>query len=434
MKHLEPQRVTAFQELGINSRLLHVLHRQKFLEPTAIQHQAIPLAIAGKDIIGIAQTGTGKTFAFGLPLLQRLADAEGSGLIIVPTRELAYQIDQALAPFSAALGLRTAVFVGGASLREQRESLRRNPRILLATPGRLNDHLEQGTVSLGDVRILVLDEADRMLDMGFKPQIERILRHVPRERQTLLFSATMPQDIVKLGTAHMKLPLRIEVAPPGTTVAQVEQELFIVRREEKLRLLEKLLQEYEGSALVFSRTKFGAKKIVRAVRAMGHRAAEIHSNRSLAQRREALEGFKTGRYRVLIATDIAARGIDVTGIEVVINFDLPPAGDYVHRIGRTGRAGREGRAISFASPDQREEIRSIERFIRTSLRTRPLPQLPPPRAILAPEQPAAARRAPNGRSAAARSPQSPHRRFRPHGRGQRKPGRRSAWHPPAPAR
>ncbi|TSC98779.1 MAG: Uncharacterized protein Greene101449_848, partial [Candidatus Peregrinibacteria bacterium Greene1014_49] len=254
---------------------------------------------------------------------------------------------------------------------------RRNPRVLIATPGRLNDHLEQGTVSLKEVSILVLDEADRMLDMGFKPQIDRILKHVPKTRQTMLFSATMPKEIWALASAQMQLPLRIEVAPPGTAAANVEQEVFVVRKEDKLRLLEQLLREYQGSVLVFSRTKHGAKKMTRSLITMGHSAAEIHANRSLAQRKAALQGFKTGIYRVLVATDIAARGIDVSGIEVVINFDLPDdAGDYVHRIGRTGRAGKEGRAISFATPDQTGDIRSIERLTRIPLKRRTHAALP----------------------------------------------------------
>ncbi|MEK7563918.1 MAG: DEAD/DEAH box helicase [Patescibacteria group bacterium] len=357
-----------------------MLGRLNLTVPTPIQHQAIPVAVLGKDVIGIAQTGTGKTFAFGLPLLQRLSQAPGRALIVLPTRELAAQVDEALAPFSAALGIRTAVFVGGAPMFRQREALRRNPRVLIATPGRLNDHLEQKTVSLKEVSILVLDEADRMLDMGFKPQIDRILKHVPRQRQTMLFSATMPQEIWALASAQMQLPLRIEVAPPGTAAAKVEQEVFVVRKEDKLRLLEQLLREYQGSVLVFSRTKHGAKKMTRSLITMGHSAAEIHANRSLAQRKAALQGFKTGIYRVLVATDIAARGIDVSGIEVVVNYDLPddPA-DYVHRIGRTGRAGKEGRAISFATPDQVGDLRSIERLIKISIKRKThaaLPQLP----------------------------------------------------------
>ena len=382
MNHIAKPSAQTFHELAIVPSIMHVLDRLKFTIPTPIQHQAIPVALQGKDIIGIAQTGTGKTLAFGIPLLQRLSQGKGRALIVAPTRELAYQIEEALIPLASMLHIQTAVFVGGASMNLQRGMLRKNPRILIATPGRLNDHLEQGTVTLREVNILVLDEADRMLDMGFKPQIERILKHVPKDRQTLLFSATMPHDIVKLATQHMKLPLRIEVAPAGTAAANVEQELFIVKKEEKIRLLEKLLEEYTGTVLVFSRTKHGAKKITRSVRSMGHTSAEIHANRSLGQRREALEGFKSGKYRVLVATDIAARGIDVTGIAVVVNFDLPNAAeDYVHRIGRTARAGQAGRAISFASPDQSKEVRNIERLIRSTLRKKPLPPLPPPRAM-----------------------------------------------------
>ena len=368
-----------FEGLGIAQVFLKVLAGKNLTHPTPIQHQAIPIAIEGKDVIGIAQTGTGKTLAFGLPLLQQLSQSKGRGLILVPTRELAYQVEESLLPFAKQCGIVTAVFVGGASMYLQRQMLRQNPRVLIATPGRLNDHLEQRTVTLREVSILVLDEADRMLDMGFKPQIERILSHVPRKRQTMLFSATMPSDIAKLATAHMQLPLRIEVAPPGTTIKSVEQELFIVKKEDKLRLLEKLLCEYRGTILVFSRTKHGAKKIAHSIRAMGESAAEIHANRSLGQRREALDGFKKGKYRILVATDIAARGIDVSDIEVVLNFDLPnDPSDYVHRIGRTARAGKKGKAISFASPDQGSSIRDIERLIRSILRRSPLPAPLPP--------------------------------------------------------
>jgi len=351
--------------------MLSALARQKITVPTPIQHQAIPIAVVGKDVIGIAQTGTGKTFAFGLPLLQQLSQRPGRALILLPTRELAAQVGEALMPFSSTLGIGIAVFVGGEPMHRQRMALKRNPRVLIATPGRLNDHLEQRTVTLKEVNILVLDEADRMLDMGFKPQIDRILTHVPKKRQTMLFSATMPKEILELATREMHLPLRIEVAPPGTAAARVEQELCIVRKEDKQMLLEQMLKEHDGSILVFSRTKHGAKKITRILREHHFSAAEIHANRSLNQRREALEGFKSGKYRVLVATDIAARGIDVTGIAVVINYDLPDdAADYVHRIGRTGRAGREGLAISFATPDQASDIRSIERLVRAPLKRR----------------------------------------------------------------
>lgn len=365
-----PHQPSGFRELGVNDKILKILELRKFSVPTPIQHQAIPIALQGKDVIGIAQTGTGKTFAFGIPMVERLAKEGGRGLILVPTRELAYQVEESLNTFAPTFGIRIAVFVGGASMMLQRQMLKNNPRILVATPGRLNDHLEQGTVTLKEVKILVLDEADRMLDMGFKPQIDRILNKVPRERQTMLFSATMAQEILKLATAQMTLPLRIEVAPQGTSAENVEQEVFIMHREEKIVVLKKILEEKKGTVLLFSRTKHGAKKLTHQLIEMGHTAAEIHANRTLAQRRAALDGFKRGRYRVLVATDIAARGIDVKEISLVLNYDLPddPA-DYVHRIGRTGRAGSEGLAISFATPDQLKTLRDIEKLIRKPLKS-----------------------------------------------------------------
>src|SRR3989338_6922187 len=237
--------------------------------------------------------------------------------------------------------------------------------------------MEQKTLSFDGISILVLDEADRMLDMGFAPQLRQILNKLPKNRQTMLFSATMPDDIVRLATQHMKLPFRVEIARPGTAAERGEQELFIVKKEDKNKLLAKLLAEYRGAVLIFSRTKHGARKICNAVRDMGHRVAEIHSNRSLGQRREALDGFKSGRYRVLVATDIASRGIDVVGIEVVINYDLPEnPGDYVHRIGRTGRAGAPGKAISFAMPDEKDSVRAIEKLLRTAIAISKLPEIP----------------------------------------------------------
>ena len=373
-----PTESSGFREMGVCPALLKILDTRGITKPTPIQHQAIPLALQGKDLIGIAQTGTGKTFAFGLPMLQQLSEGKKRALIILPTRELAYQVEDALKPFASAFGIRTAVFVGGASAQLQRRMIKANPRILIATPGRLNDHLERKTVSLKEVEILVLDEADRMLDMGFKPQIDRILAQVPRKRQTLLFSATMPQDIVKLATAQMNLPLRIEVAPEGTTAAKVEQELIIVRQQNKSGLLQSLLKENKGQVLVFSRTKHGAKRITRALNENNFRAAEIHANKSLGQRRAALEGFKKGNHRVLVATDIASRGIDVTGIALVINYDLPDnPSDYVHRIGRTGRADLEGKAISFATPTQASHIRDIEKIIRAPLQRRQHASLAP---------------------------------------------------------
>ena len=357
-----------FYGLGIAPKILELLERMKFKVPTPIQFKAIPIAIEGKDIIGIAQTGTGKTLAFGIPMIQRLAQSPGRGLVLVPTRELALQVDETINKLGGTLGMRTAVLIGGASMHMQIQALRRNPRVIIATPGRLIDHLGQRNIRLDDVRILVLDEADRMLDMGFMPQIERIMQFIPRDKQTMLFSATIPEKIVKIAANNMKLPVSVEIARSGTAADKIVQELFIIRKEEKPILLGKLLDQYRGTVLLFSRTKRGASRISRGLRSMGYNAAEIHSDRSLAQRREALEGFKTGKYRILVATDIAARGIDVIGIELVINYDLPEdAENYVHRIGRTARAGHEGRAISFATPDQRGEVRDIERLMRSAL-------------------------------------------------------------------
>ncbi|MFH0921357.1 MAG: DEAD/DEAH box helicase [Fibrobacterota bacterium] len=366
-----------FYGLGIAPGLLEVVDKLHFHTPTPIQHKTIPMAIEGNDVVGIAQTGTGKTLAFGIPLIQRLAAQKGKALILAPTRELAIQIEEALHPFARAFTLHTAVLIGGASMSNQISALRRNPRILIATPGRLIDLMEQGEVRLEDAHILVLDEADRMLDMGFMPQIQRILRKVPRERQTLLFSATMPPDIVKIASAHMHLPVRTEIAPSGTAPESVTQEIFVVRNEHKPLLLQKLLQEYGGSVLLFTRTRRGAARVTTVLHKAGHNVAEIHSDRSLGQRREALEGFKAGKYRILVATDIAARGIDVTGIELVLNYDLPDDPEnYVHRIGRTGRAGREGHAISLATPAQGDEVRNIERIIRTSIEVSAHPEIP----------------------------------------------------------
>ncbi|HVY12135.1 MAG TPA: DEAD/DEAH box helicase, partial [Alphaproteobacteria bacterium] len=323
-----------FDDLGIAPKLLDILRSHKFITPTPIQKQSIPAAIAGKDIMGIAQTGTGKTLAFGVPMIQRLAQNRGAfkGLVVLPTRELALQVNETLKKIGGGIGLKTAILIGGENMNKQLRALRLNPHIIIATPGRLIDHMENRSVNLSAVGIAVLDEADRMLDMGFKPQINKIMQRVPEKRQTMLFSATMPDEIVSIAKSYMSLPLRIEVAPAGTAIDLVAQEVFFVNREDKMKLLENLLNESNGSVLVFCRTKHGASKVSRIINRMGHRAAEIHSNRSLNQRLEALDGFKIGRYRVLVATDIAARGIDVSGIQLVINYDLPDnAEDYVHR-------------------------------------------------------------------------------------------------------
>lgn len=377
---ITPLPSNGFSGLGIAPGLLDAIEKLKFTVPTPIQLRSIPPAIEGKDLIGVAQTGTGKTLAFGIPMIQRLAQVKGQGLVVLPTRELAIQVDESLRAVGRAIGLRTAVLIGGASMVLQRQALGKKPHVLIVTPGRLIDHMEQHSVSLRDIRVLVLDEADRMLDMGFSLQINRILAAVPTDRQTMLFSATMPNEIVTIAQKHMKLPVRVEIARSGTAAEKVVQEVFFIGKEGKPRLLDVLLSQVPGPILVFTRTKFAAKKLARQVKDMGHTATDIHSNRTLAQRREALDGFKSGKYRVLVATDIAARGIDVAGIEMVINYDLPGnPEDYVHRIGRTGRAGRAGRAVSFATFDQRNDIRDIERLMRTALKISPLPTLPPSR-------------------------------------------------------
>lgn len=358
-----------FFDLEIRDKLLEILEKKGFTNPTPIQYQVIPGALEGKDIIGIAQTGTGKTLAFGIPLIQNVALHKGQGLVIVPTRELALQVEKALTQIGAPLNLRTAVLIGGESQHRQVKKLKQKPHIVIATPGRLDDLIKQREYDLGKVTVIVLDESDRMLDVGFLPQIKRILTNAPANRQTMLFSATMPKSISDLASKFMRLPLSIEVAPQGTASKNVEQGVFIVRRDDKMKLLESLLADHKReTTLIFSRTKHGARKLAKKIRDMGHTATEIHSNRSQAQRKKALEGFAKGRFRVMVATDIAARGIDVKKISLVINYDLPDnTEDYVHRIGRTGRAGRYGKAISFATVSQKADVKKIETLIRKSL-------------------------------------------------------------------
>lgn len=365
--------VESFKALGLEPKLLTALEKAGFKTPTPIQGSSIPAGMKGEDIIGIAQTGTGKTLAFGLPILNRFIKngnrSRGRALMILPTRELALQVNESLAKLGRQFGLRTAILIGGAPMRPQLSELRNNPDIIVATPGRLIDHLQSRALDLRTVDVLVLDEADRMLDMGFAPQIKQILREVPSERQTLLFSATMPDTIVQIANNYMKKPVRIEVARAGSAATDVTQELFVVPQEEKNDLLGRLLFDYTGTVLVFTRTRSRASRITRYIRGGDHTVAEIHADRSLSQRRAALDGFKSGRFRVLVATDIAARGIDVSNIECVINYDLPDCPeDYVHRIGRTGRAGKSGHAVSFAAPDQSTLLRDIEKVIKSPVK------------------------------------------------------------------
>lgn len=357
-----------FYHLGIAPDMLKVLERLKFVTPTPIQQQAIPIALEGKDIMGVAQTGTGKTLAFGIPIVQRLAADGGQAVILVPTRELALQVAEALEPLLNAFEMVSVVLIGGVKIYGQIADIKRNPDVIIATPGRMNDHIYQGTLDLGRVVIAVLDEADRMLDMGFEPQVKSILRCLTNKEQTMLFSATMPSDVLKLATKYMKLPITIEIAPSGTAAKDVTQELFIVKEASKNDALKMLLQKYRGTVLVFIRTKMKASRITRNIRAMGVKVAEIHSDRTMGQRIQAIEGFKRGRYRVLVATDIAARGIDISMIELVINYDLPDdAENYVHRIGRTGRAGMEGHAVTLATPTQSHDVKKIESLMKKAL-------------------------------------------------------------------
>jgi len=373
-----------FSDLGIIQSLMNGINRHNFENPTPIQKKSIPAGIQGDDIIAVARTGSGKTLAYGIPMLQRLLrNKRGAGLVIVPTRELAVQVEEALQDIGRLIHMRSVVLIGGASMSLQRNALKKNPRIIIATPGRLIDHIKRRTVDLANVEVLVLDEADRMLDMGFIPDVKKILKSIPDKRQTMLFSATMRDEIEAIAGQLMENPTRIEIDRSGMTPVEVSHEMFFIENKAKSRLLAVKLKQCSGPVLVFTRTKWMARKLTAQVSHMGFATAEIHSNRSLMQRCKALEGFKRGRYQVLIATDIASRGIDVCGIELVVNYDMPAnSEDYVHRIGRTGRAGKTGHAISFATADQKGWIRNLERFMKTKLTISNLPILPSEKLLL----------------------------------------------------
>ncbi|MFZ5468496.1 MAG: DEAD/DEAH box helicase [Myxococcota bacterium] len=360
---------SSFASLGLSPQTLGALKEAGYEHPTPIQARAIPPALAGTDLIGCAATGTGKTAAFTLPMVERLSGKRGSrGLVLAPTRELASQIAEHVERFGGRRGLRSVTLIGGVSMQHQLRDLRRGADILIATPGRLIDHLQQGSVQLDGIEILVLDEADRMLDMGFKPQLTRILARLPRKRQTMLFSATMAGEVAQFAHAHLAHPTRVEVSRSGTTAQRAVQRVFQVPQDDKTPLLLALLADDDDSTLVFTRTRRRADKVARALERAGQKVARIHSDRSQSQREHALEGFRGGRYRVLVATDIAARGIDVAEIGHVVNYDLPHVPeDYVHRIGRTARAAASGRASSFAAPDELPLLRDIERFTRAQV-------------------------------------------------------------------
>jgi ATP-dependent RNA helicase RhlE len=358
--------ISSFEELPLRSTTLDAVARAGYITPTPIQARAIGIALTGRDLIGCAQTGTGKTAAFAIPTIERLAamrpGAGARALVLAPTRELALQIAQTF----AALGpeLRTVTLIGGEPMGPQLAGLGRRPDVIVATPGRLIDHVERRSATLASLRIVVLDEADRMLDMGFAPQVERILAMTPLDRQTLCFSATMPEGVERLVRTHLSRPERVAVGVVAKPVAAVTQRLYATENRDKTPLLLRLLGEDGGQTLVFTRTKHRADRLARAIASAGHRVTRLHADRTMSQRREALDGFRAGRYRVLIATDIAARGIDVPDIAHVVNFDLPhTAEDYIHRIGRTARAQARGQATSFATPEDRDQLRAIERHL-----------------------------------------------------------------------
>jgi len=412
-----------FNLLGLSPLTLQSLERAGYEAPTPIQQRAIPPALAGRDVIGCAATGTGKTAAFVLPLVERLAGKTGTrGLILAPTRELALQIAEHLQAFGGVHKVRGTVIIGGMPMPKQVQALGHKPQVVVATPGRLVDHLQHGTANLGQVEMLVLDEADRMLDMGFKPQLTRILTRLPKQRQTLMFSATMAGEVADFARAHLVDPVRIEVSRSGTTAERAEQALYLVSQLEKPALLLALLALGKESMLVFTRTKRRADKLARIVERAGHSVGRIHADRSQGQRRQALDGFKEGKYRVLVATDIASRGLDVEEIGHVVNFDLPHVPeDYVHRIGRTARMAASGLASSFAAPDEADLLRGIERLTRTAISRRPVPKDSP------------AFQAEQERSRKARMDSGPSQPGAGSGHRFQPPGRHARTHPKRPA-
>ncbi|MFT3838640.1 MAG: DEAD/DEAH box helicase [Myxococcaceae bacterium] len=371
--------VETFSQLGLSPAVLHALQVAGYKTPTPIQAKAIGPAMQGKDLIGCAATGTGKTAAFVLPLVERLAGRHGiRALILAPTRELALQIHEQVAKFGSHSKVRSAPLIGGVAMGPQVHALRSEPQIVIATPGRLIDHLEERNVKLDGIEALVLDEADRMLDMGFKPQLEQILKRLPHKRQTMLFSATMAGEVADFAKRALHVPVRVEVERSGTTAPRADQKVYLISQNEKTALLLALLAENDDSTLVFCRTKRRADRVARALQKAKHEPGLIHGERSQGQRRSALEGFKSGRHRVLVATDIAARGIDVAEIGHVVNYDLPhvPA-DYVHRVGRTARASASGRASSFCSPDEAGLLKDIERFTHKPIARAQVPRESP---------------------------------------------------------
>jgi ATP-dependent RNA helicase RhlE len=363
----------SFSELSLSAPLKSNLSKHGFTELTAVQAEAIEPALAGRDLVATAQTGTGKTLAFVLPLIQLLGKEPAAsgirGLVLSPTRELAIQSHETFAKMAVGTGLRAAVVVGGLNEKTQLQAIRKGAQVLIATPGRLIDFLDRQLVNLGTVRMLVLDEADRMLDMGFLPTIKRIMAATPSDRQTMFFSATIETSVKHLIEVHVPKALRIEVGCITKPVDEVDLHLYEVEQDRKLGLLQLMLNEHRGPFLVFARTKHGADKLSKKLAREGVKAVAIHGDRSQNQRNQALKGFQDGYYRVLVATDVAARGIHVDGIAHVVNYDLPQVPeDFIHRVGRTGRAGARGTASTFAMRSERADITRIERTLSIRLK------------------------------------------------------------------
>ncbi len=359
-----------FKELGLSDRLVERLTEQGMTEPTPIQEKAIPLVLQGRDVMGLAQTGTGKTAAFGLPMVHLMAAAgrkpnpkTARGLILAPTRELAGQIAEAIRPYIDKTHLKIGVVVGGQSINVQIKRLERGLDILVATPGRLLDLIDRRAVTLAETEFLVLDEADQMLDLGFVHALRKIATMLPAERQTMLFSATMAKQMAEIAAAYLNKPLRVEVSPAGKAADKIAQSVIFVPQAQKAEMLKDKLDAHRDElALVFSRTKHGAEKLMKSLEAVGFAAGSIHGNKSQGQRERALKAFREGRLRVLVATDVAARGIDIPQVRHVYNYDLPNVPEnYVHRIGRTARAGAEGSAVAFCAPAEMGELRAIEK-------------------------------------------------------------------------
>ncbi|MFT3783616.1 MAG: DEAD/DEAH box helicase [Nibricoccus sp.] len=355
-----------FKALNLSAPVLRGIQAAGYTDPTPIQLRAIPVVLSGRDLIGSAQTGTGKTAAFALPIISKLGNhGRPRVLVLEPTRELAAQVETSFRDFARFTDIRTVAVFGGVGYGHQRSELKRGVDVIVATPGRLMDYLKEGTISLRDLQILVLDEVDRMLDMGFLPVVKDIIGRCPRERQTLFFSATVPPEIQAVASFALRNPERVEIGVNRSVNKSVNHALYPVSWNQKFDLLVALLAKIDfDSVLIFSRTKHGADKIARKLKAANHSVAVLHANRSQNQRIEALAGFKSGKYEIMVATDIAARGIDVAGISHVINYDVPEnPEDYVHRIGRTGRAQAVGDAFTLVSPENRNDVRDIERFI-----------------------------------------------------------------------